>query len=292
MKLSDLLQENAKLIVIVLLAGVLAGCCMVLGYSVILALIGFKEADWNARAAFGNSFGALNAILSFLAFSGMIVTLILQHCQIKESQRISAAVNMPLPVLDINRMAFGVDASGPNAIAEICCSMSLKNAAASPAIDVVCNARCDIGSCYMPMARALRAYITNMTPDKFETNLRSDWNSVIGFLQELSANGCASLDAHSAYRSFLGACCAVSSKLVIRLVNDPANLARIHALLDFKTGLPAYAGVGTLAASIVKDLQALELTVGHSDVFSPVRTMSKDRHENLAKALYPRYSSF
>lgn len=291
MKLSELLQENAKLIVIVLLVGVLTGCCMVLGYSGILALI-FKGNDWSVRAAFGNSFGALNAILSFLAFSGMIVTLILQYCQINESRRISAAVNMPLPVLDMSKMAFGVDTSGPNAIAEIRSSMILKNSAAAPAIDVVCNARCDIGSCCMPMARALRAYVTNMTPDKFETNLRIDWDSVIGFLQELSAKGCAFLDAHSAYRSFLGACCAVSSKLVIRPVNDLANLTRIHNLLDPKTGLPAYSGVGALAASVVKDLRDLELTVGHSDAFSPVRIMAKDRHEHLAKALCPRYSSF
>jgi hypothetical protein len=96
------------------------------------------------RGLFGDSFGALNTLISGIALIGVIYALFLQHRQLHEMQRSLGLQQQPMLSVDkfefeIDRPAVFTSPSSPvcEALSRFHCALTLKNISEIPAINII-----------------------------------------------------------------------------------------------------------------------------------------------------------
>ena len=276
----DFTRVFIALVVIVLM--------LFLCYMGVLVTFDYDAAVWTARGAFGDAFGALNSLLSALAFVGVVLSLYLQYRQMKEARETSALSNVPFLVADNIKLRWGIatNQKGEDPILESV--LTFKNVSDVPALDAAVFLRCAVGNGYLQVCRCLQSYVVRNGSSKTECEVGCGLNHVIDFLRILRDKGAVALDYSGTYRSFLGVYCSVSSRFCVTVEQEELNKNRLEALLDEENGLPAQTG-GCLPQKLCNALSCLNMVVRVANVYSPVRLVDRDTHIRLAQRIYRSY---
>ena len=218
---------------------------------------------WEKCGVFGDSFGALTAFFSALAFCGALIAIIGQYWQLKRDTEVKAKEHFPLLILTPQEgiISFFVDAKGTPSL-NLRVKILEKNASQDMAFQVAHRMQIKVER---PKMHKLERPVNMMNHIEGGATIeRSDSLFVFGKAMEnlLSAlvakipDDQPTLDFSLSYRNFFGTFGKVGSVYRIVLHESVVTRVKIFTLL------------GLLAANKVKDIKDINGVLGGSKVLS------------------------